>query len=98
MRDPRAEHAATREAVDEATKAARARAATAALAVLKTDDGRELFGYLAKKFHLRGRSFLTTGVNAGSCPYAAAVRDGEKAAIMHVFDLARLLDEQIPIP
>lgn len=98
MRDPRKEHEERQEAVEIAAKAARERAAKAALAVLTTDNGRELFAYLAKKFHLRGRCFVGASVHSPCCPYAAATRDGEKAVIHHVYDLARALDETIPIP
>lgn len=98
MRDPRQEHEASREAVREAAEAVKARAAKAALAVLQSDDGRELFEYLAKKYHLRGRAFLSPQIHAPCCPYAAATRDGEKSILNHVYDLARALDSEIRIP
>ena len=98
MRNPVEEANRAREAAEKERKAALDRAADLALAVLRSDDGRELFEYLARRVHLRGRSFLSPNAITPACPYAAASRDGEKAAIMHVYDLARMKDADIPIP
>lgn len=98
MRDPAKEHERTRGEQQTARLAALDSAAKAAATVLETPAGRELFAYLARKYHLRGRAFLSANTNSPACPYAAAVRDGEKAPIMHVYDLARIFDENIPIP
>lgn len=68
------------------------------LAVLKSENGRELFEYLSRKFHLRGRAFLTMDVRGTACPFAAATRDGEKAVLWHLIDLARIEDPEFPIP
>lgn len=98
MRDPREEHESKMRALQEAREAAKARAAENAAAILKTDAGRELFEYLARKFHLRGRAFMSASHDSPACPYAAASRDGERAVINHVFDLARTINPEVPIP
>jgi hypothetical protein len=98
LRDPAKEHEAARAEAAAARQELQQRVGAAAARVLATDDGKVLFEYLAGRFHLRGRSFLAAANHAGACPYAAAVRDGEKAALMHVYDLARLADETILIP
>jgi len=92
---------AREEAADAQRKAReteRAKMAELAEAVLKSKDGKELFGYLARKYHLRGRCFLSSDARAPVCPYAAATRDGEKAVLQHLIDLAREADPDFPIP
>lgn len=66
--------------------------------VLKSKDGKELFAYLARRFHLHGRCFLSTDARSPVCPYAAATRDGEKTVLWHVLELAREADPEFPIP
>ena len=98
MRDP-AKEQAQQIAERQAAQAVSLQAASkAAATVLETPAGRELFDYLAKKYHLRGRSFLTASSHAASCPFAAASRDGEKAVLNHVYDLARNFDPNTVIP
>ena len=82
----------------EARSVEHARLAEIAAEVLKTKDGKALFDHLAYHFRLRGRSFKSENVTSAACPYAAAVRDGEKAVMHYVYNLARAADPTIPIP
>lgn len=98
MRDPAREREVEVERIRLAKEAERLRMAEKAEAVFKTKDGAELLEYLCRKYHIRGRSFLNDGARTPCCPYAAATRDGEKAAIWHLIDLARIADPEFPIP
>ena len=69
-----------------------------AASVLSSDGGKELFGYLARRFHLHGRCFLSTDARSPVCPYAAATRDGEKTVLWHLLELAREANPEFPIP
>jgi hypothetical protein len=98
MRDPAREREQAAAAIQIAREAERQRLAAVALRILNSEDGVELLGYLSKKFHLRGRSFLSLDARSACCPYAAATRDGEKAVIWHLIELARLADPEFLIP
>jgi hypothetical protein len=73
------------------------RLAQVALAVLRTDDGRELLAHLVKRFDLTGRTFLS-GDKGEVNALRAAIRDGERAVVRHLIDLARKADKDFPIP
>lgn len=63
------------------------RLAQVAAAVLGTEDGKALMAYLQAKFGLRKRVFIATErgeVNA----LRAAIRDGERAVVDHLLELA----------
>lgn len=98
LRDPAKEREEAAEAQRKARETERARMGELAEAVLKSKDGKELFAYLAKKYHLHGRCFLSTDARSPVCPYAAATRDGEKSVLWHLLELAREADPQFPIP
>ena len=98
MRDPVKENREREDARGEELKRKRERAVNVADAVFKTDDGRELLGYLCEKFHLHGRAFLSGDVRAPACPFTAATRDGERAVLWHLISLARETDPKFPIP
>ena len=98
MRDPVREANEAAEAVRKAREAERQRAVDLAEEVFKTDAGRELLEHICKKFHLRGRVFLTGDARGPACPYAAATRDGEKAPLWYLIELARSADPKFLIP
>jgi len=98
MRDPVAENREAAEKRAKEREAERQRAVDLADAVFKTPDGRELLEHLCKKFHLHGRAFLTLDARAPACPYAAATRDGEKAPLWYLIELARAADPKFLIP
>jgi hypothetical protein len=98
IRDPEQTH---REAVERARQereVERQRAVDLADEVFKTPAGRELLEHLCRKYHLHGRVFLTSEARASACPYAAAARDGEKAPLWYLIDLARAADPKFSIP
>jgi hypothetical protein len=68
-----------------------------ALAVLRTDDGRELLAHLVKRFDLSGRTFMA-GEKGEVNALRAAIRDGERAAVRYLIDLARRADKDFSIP
>lgn len=98
MRDPVREREEAAEAIRIAREAEKSRMAELTARVLKTEDGSELFGYLCRKYHLHGRSFLTADAKSPCCPYAAATRDGEKEPLRHLIALARLAEPSFFIP
>lgn len=74
-----------------------ASAASAALTAFSTDSGRELLSYLWNRFGVTERVFLATP--SGSLDtHRAAIRDGERAAISHIFHLIRKADPKFPSP
>ena len=68
-----------------------------ALAVLRTEDGKELLVHLVKRFDLTGRTFMA-GDKGEVNALRAAIRDGERAVVRHLIDLARKADKDFPIP
>lgn len=68
-----------------------------AASVLKTEDGKELLSYLIKRFDLTGRVFIAGDKNEVNA-LRAAIRDGERACVRHLIDLARKADKDFPIP
>lgn len=98
MRDPVKEHREAGEAVAKAREIERQRMAELAAGILKSDNGKELFAYLCRKYHFHGRNFLQTDARSACCPFAAATRDGEKEPLRHLIALARLVDPLFPIP
>jgi hypothetical protein len=86
------------EAVRQARETARQRAVDLADEVFKTAAGRELLEHLCVKFHLRGRAFIAPDSRSPACPYAAATRDGEKAPLHYLIELARAADPKFFIP
>lgn len=73
------------------------RTAQLAAAVFDTENGRELLGYLAKRYDLLGRVFIPSDrgdVNA----LRAATRDGERAVVNHLLKLVRKANEKFPFP
>lgn len=98
MRDPVKEHREREEARREELKQKRERAVNVAEAVFQTADGIELLTYLCDKFHLHGRAFLSGDARAPACPYTAATRDGERAVLWHLIELARETHPKFPIP
>lgn len=98
MRDPVKERKDVEEAVKQAREAERKRAVDLADEVFKTPAGRELLEHLCRKYHLRGRVFLCPERGLPTCPYAAATRDGEKAPLHYLIDLARVADPKFLIP
>lgn len=73
------------------------RIAQVALAVLRTDDGKELLAHLCKRYDLTGRTFLPGEKNEVNA-LRAALRDGERSVVRHLIDLARRADKDFPIP
>ncbi len=98
MRDPAKEREEAAERLKREREAEWQRMAECAEVVLKTKEGKALFGYLCKRFHLHGKSFVAADVRSSACPYAAASRDGEKSVLWHLIDLARASDPDFPIP
>ncbi len=98
LRDPIKERQDAEEAQRLARDLEKARMAELAAKVLKSEDGAALFGYLCRKYHLHGRSFLSADARSACCPFAAATRDGEKEPLRHLIQLARVADPQFFIP
>jgi hypothetical protein len=98
LRDPKAERDEAAETLRKIRETERQRMADLAQAVLSSKDGKELFGYLVRRFHLHGRCFLSTDARSPVCPYAAATRDGEKTVLWHLLELAREANPEFPIP
>lgn len=68
-----------------------------AAVMFSTDEGRELLTYLATRFDVLGRTFLSTDrgeVNA----IRAGIRDGERAVVAHLFHLIRKAKPDFPLP
>ncbi len=55
-------------------------------AVFSTDDGQAVLAHLEARFDIKGRTFIATETGT-LCPYRAAVRDGERAAINYILTL-----------
>lgn len=66
-------------------------------AVLMSDDGKAVINHLWKRFGLDERVFIADA-NGAVCPLRAAVRDGERAAIKYILELARKSQPEIPTP
>ena len=73
------------------------RLAQVALAVLRTEDGKELLAHMVKRFDLTGRTFMA-GDKGEVNALRAAIRDGERSVVRHLIDLARKADKDFPIP
>jgi hypothetical protein len=73
------------------------RLAQVALAVLRTEDGKELLAHLVKRFDLTGRTFMA-GDKGEVNALRAAIRDGERSVVHHLIALARKADKDFPIP
>jgi len=97
LRDPATEYREKQEALKAQREEDRANAAKLALAVLKSESGGELFVYLARRYHLAGRSFLTLDAKGAADPCAAAVRDGEKSVLWELVKLATLADPDFTV-
>jgi hypothetical protein len=63
----------------------------------RTEAGTELLAHLCRHFGLTGRSFLPDS-QASLCPYRAAVRDGERAALSHIITLIKKANPAYPLP
>jgi hypothetical protein len=98
MRDPVKEAKDAELAIRRAREAERQRAVDLADEVFKTPAGRELLEHLCRKFHLRGRAFISSDSRSQACPYAAATRDGEKVPLHYLIELARAADPKFFIP
>lgn len=98
IRDPAQENRERNEAIAKARDEQRQRAIDLADEVFATPAGRELLEHLCAKFHLRGRTFLTPQPHASACPFAAAVRDGERVPVNYLIDLARAANPKFIIP
>jgi hypothetical protein len=63
-----------------------------------TDAGKEILGHLVARFDVTGRCFLPCGDRGDVNALRAAVRDGERAAIMHLVRMIRSGNPDFPIP
>jgi hypothetical protein len=74
------------------------RLAQLAADVFASDAGKELLEHLVKRFDVCGRTFIPFGDRAEVNALRAAVRDGERAAVMHLVRLIRAGNPDFPIP
>lgn len=56
--------------------------------VLLSEDGQTVMNHLWKRFGVDDRVFIADP-NGIVCPLRAAIRDGERAAIKYIYELAR---------
>lgn len=73
------------------------RLAQLAADVFASDAGKELLEHLVKRFDVCGRTFIPCGDRAEVNALRAAVRDGERAAVMHLVRLIRAGNHDFPI-
>ncbi len=66
-------------------------------AVLMSEDGKTVMNHLWKRFGIDDRVFINDG-NGSLCPLRAAIRDGERAAIKYIFELARKSKPDLQTP
>lgn len=66
--------------------------------VLTSGSGSELLSHLWKRFDVEGRSFIPSTDRGEVNTIRAAIRDGERAAIKYIFDLARKANPDLPHP
>ena len=69
-----------------------------AAAVISSEAGQELLAHLWKRFDIEGRTFIPCGERGDVNTIRAAIRDGERAAIKYIFDLARKANPALPHP
>lgn len=73
------------------------RLAQIAADVFAGDTAKELLDHLVKRFDVTGRVFLPCGERGDVNALRAAVRDGERAAVMHLVRLIRAGNPDFPI-
>lgn len=66
--------------------------------VFASDAGKELLGHLVNRFDVTGRTFLPSGDRGDVNALRAAVRDGERSAVMHLVRMIRCANPDFPFP
>jgi len=66
--------------------------------VFASEPGKELLAHLVARFDVTGRTFLPSGERGDVNALRAAVRDGERAAVMHLVRMIRNGNPDFPIP
>lgn len=66
--------------------------------VFASDAGKELLAHLVKRFDVLGRVFIPCGERGDVNALRAAVRDGERAAVMHLLRMIREGNPDFPTP
>lgn len=66
--------------------------------VFASEAGKELLAHLVARFDVTGRTFLPSGDRGDVNALRAAVRDGERAAVMHLVRMIRTGNPDFPIP
>ena len=74
------------------------RLAQLAADVFASEAGKELLEHLVKRFDVCGRTFIPCGDRGDVNALRAAVRDGERAAVMHLVRMIRAGNPDFPIP
>ena len=63
-----------------------------------SEAGKELLAHLVARFDVCGRTFIPCNDSGDVNALRAAVRDGERAAIMYLVRLIRASNKDFPIP
>jgi hypothetical protein len=66
--------------------------------VFASEPAKELLRHLATRFDVTGRTFIPSGERGDVNALRAAVRDGERAAVMHLLRMIRTGNPDFPLP
>jgi hypothetical protein len=66
--------------------------------VFASDAGKEILKHLVERFDVLGRCFIASAERGEVNALKAAIRDGERAACMHLVRMIRAGNPDFPIP